>query len=233
MFTVIACIVIFLAWAWAYKYVYEAKDSDLKKNRKWVEQLPSLIATLGVIGTFVGITIGLVDFTPDPDPEKFNNSIKTLLDGLKVAFFTSILGMVGSLLLSRRVNHAYDKIGDDSEAKEAARMVVDAIKELQEENERNFKDLITASDKSRKEMVKAIQSGSLKEYIEQVADDLEEANSKLQAIQQSLAESNDSSKNQQLAELSRISAELLTASVVITKMGNDMDEIKDTLKEEK
>lgn len=229
MFTVIACIVIFLAWAWAYKYVYEAKDSDLKKNRKWVEQLPSLIATLGVIGTFVGITIGLMGFQKGD----IEGSIDNLLDGLKTAFFTSLLGMVGSLLLSRRVNHAYDKIGDDSEAKEAARMVVDAIKELQEENERNFKDLITASDKSRKEMVKAIQSGSLKEYIEQVADDLEEANSKLQAIQQSLAESNDSSKNQQLAELSRISAELLTASVVITKMGNDMDEIKDTLKEEK
>lgn len=229
MFTVIACIVISLAWAWAYKYVYEAKDSDLKKNRKWVEQLPSLIATLGVIGTFVGITIGLMGFQKGD----IEGSIDNLLDGLKTAFFTSLLGMVGSLLLSRRVNHAYDKIGDDSEAKEAARMVVDAIKELQEENERNFKDLITASDKSRKEMVKAIQSGSLKEYIEQVADDLEEANSKFQAIQQSLAESNDSSKNQQLAELSRISAELLTASVVITKMGNDMDEIKDTLKEEK
>lgn len=229
MFTVFACIVIFLAWAWAYKYVYEAKDSDLKKNRKWVEQLPSLIATLGVIGTFVGITIGLMGFQKGD----IEGSIDNLLDGLKTAFFTSLLGMVGSLLLSRRVNHAYDKIGDDSEAKEAARMVVDAIKELQEENERNFKDLITASDKSRKEMVKAIQSGSLKEYIEQVADDLEEANSKLQAIQQSLAESNDTSKNQQLAELSRISAELLTASVVITKMGNDMDEIKDTLKEEK
>ncbi len=229
VFTVFACIVIFLAWAWAYKYVYEAKDSDLKKNRKWVEQLPSLIATLGVIGTFAGITIGLMDFQ-EGDIE---GSIDNLLNGLKTAFFTSLLGMVGSLILSRRVNHAYDKIDDESEAHEAARMVVDAIKKLQEENERNFKDLITASDKSRKEMVKAIQSGSLKEYIEQVADDLEEANSKLKAIQQSLAESNDSSKNQQLAELSRISAELLTASVVITKMGNDMDEIKDTLKEEK
>jgi hypothetical protein len=72
----------------------------------------------------------------------------------------------------------------------------------------------------------------LKEYIEQMADDLEEAKAMLHGIQQSLSESNDSSKNQQLAELSRISAELLTASVVITKTGNDMDEIKETLKEE-
>jgi predicted lipid-binding transport protein (Tim44 family) len=140
--------------------------------------------------------------------------------------------MVGSLILSRRVNHAYDKMDEGNESKEAAKIVVEAIKELQAKNEQNFKDLIAANDKSRREMVQTLQSGSLKEYIEQMADDLEEAKAMLQSIQQSLSESNDSSKNQQLAELSRISAELLTASVVITKMGNDMDEIKETLKEE-
>ena len=50
MFTIIACIIIIVAWAWAYKYIYDASDSELKKNRKWIEQLPSLISTLGVIG---------------------------------------------------------------------------------------------------------------------------------------------------------------------------------------
>ena len=65
MFTIIACIIIIVAGAWAYKYIYDASDSELKKNRKWIEQLPSLISTLGVIGTFAGITIGLVHFDPD------------------------------------------------------------------------------------------------------------------------------------------------------------------------
>ena len=227
-FTIFACIVIFIAWAWAYKYVYDASDGELKKNRKWIEQLPALISTLGVIGTFAGITIGLVHF----DPDHLDDSIPGLLEGLQTAFFTSLLGMVGSLILSRRVNHAYDKMDEGNESKEAAKIVVEAIKELQAKNEQNFKDLIAANDKSRREMVQTLQSGSLKEYIEQMADDLEEAKAMLQSIQQSLSDSNDSSKNQQLAELSRISAELLTASVVITKMGNDMDEIKETLKEE-
>lgn len=227
-FTIFACIVIFIAWAWAYKYVYDASDGELKKNRKWIEQLPALISTLGVIGTFAGITIGLVHF----DPDHLDDSIPGLLEGLQTAFFTSLLGMVGSLILSRRVNHAYDKMDEGNESKEAAKIVVEAIKELQAKNEQNFKDLIAANDKSRREMVQTLQSGSLKEYIEQMADDLEEANATLRSIQQSLSESNDSSKNQQLAELSRISAELLTVSVVITKMGNDMDEIKETLKEE-
>lgn len=227
MFTFIACIIIFIAWAWAYKYVYDASDSELKKNRKWVEQLPSLISTLGVIGTFVGITIGLMGF----DEKNVADSIPQLLGGLKMAFFTSLLGMVGSLILSRRINRAYDKIDGGNEMNEAAKLVVTAIKELQANNEQNFKDLIAANDKSRKAMVEALQSGSLKEYIEQMADDLEQTNSILNGIQQSLADNNDSNKNQQLAELQRISAELLTASMIITKVGNDMDELKETLKE--
>ena len=214
MFTVFACIIIFIAWAWAYKYVYDASDSELKKNRKWVEQLPSLIATLGVIGTFVGITIGLMGF----DEKDIEGSIPTLLDGLKIAFFTSLLGMTGSLILSRRVNRAYDKIEDENDD---VKKIVAAIKELQESN-----------DKGRKEMVQALQSDSLKEYIEQMADDLEEVKASLKNIQKSMNESSDSNSGKQLAELSRISAELLTASVVITKMGNDMDEIKEKLQKE-
>lgn len=227
MFTFIACAIIFCAWLWAYGYVYNLSEGDYKKNRKWIEQLPSLISTLGVIGTFAGITIGLMEF----DEKNVADSISQLLGGLKMAFFTSLLGMVGSLILSRRINRAYDKIDGGNEMNEATKMVVTAIKEFQANNEQNFKDLIAANDKSRKAMVEALQSGSLKEYIEQMADDLEVTNSILNRIQQSLSDNNDSSKNQQLAELQRISAELLTASMIITKVGNDMDELKETLKE--
>ena len=228
-FTFFACIIIIVAWAWSYKYVYDASSIDLKKNRKWIEQLPSLISTLGVIGTFAGITIGLVHF----DSQDLDGSIPSLLEGLKMAFFTSLLGMVGSLILSRRINHAYDQMDDGNDINEAATRIVEAIRELQTENEENFKNLVTANNKSRREMVQALQSGSLKEYIEQIADDIEQTNATLRDIQKSLANSEESSSKQQLAELSRISAELLTASVVITKMGNDMDELKETLKENK
>jgi hypothetical protein len=120
--------------------------------------------------------------------------------------------------LSRRVNRAYDKIEDENDD---VKKIVAAIKELQESN-----------DKGRKEMVQALQSGSLKEYIEQMTDDLEEVKASLENIQKSMNESSDSNSGKQLAELSRISAELLTASVVITKMGNDMDEIKEKLQKE-
>ena len=227
MFTFIACSIIFGVWLWAYVHVYDLSESEYKKNRKWIEQLPSLISTFGVIGTFVGITIGLMDF----EEANVAASIPKLLGGLKMAFFTSLLGMVGSLILSHRINRTYDKIDGGNEMNEVAKKVVEAIKEFQANNEQNIKDLIAANDESRKSMVKALQSGSLKEYIEQMADDLEATNSMLNNIQQSLSDNKGSFINQQITELQRISAELLTASMIITKVGNDMDDIKEVLKE--
>jgi len=65
-------------------------DIILKKNLK------SQIVSLGVLGTFIGIFIGLQDF----NPEDMKNSINSILFGLKTAFFTSIVGMGTALVLS-------------------------------------------------------------------------------------------------------------------------------------
>ena len=56
----------------------------------------SQIVSVGVLGTFVGIFIGLQDFNPDD----IMNSVNKILDGLKIAFFTSIVGMSVATLLS-------------------------------------------------------------------------------------------------------------------------------------
>ena len=56
----------------------------------------SIILTIGVLGTFVGIFVGLLDF----DINSMENSIPPLLDGLKIAFYTSIIGMTLSVIIS-------------------------------------------------------------------------------------------------------------------------------------
>lgn len=44
-------------------YIYrQKKNGKLISKRRWIEQLPSFISTLGVLGTFIGITIGLYFF---------------------------------------------------------------------------------------------------------------------------------------------------------------------------
>jgi len=65
---------------------------DLKTGK----DLKSQIVSVGVLGTFVGIFIGLQSFNPDD----IINSVNGILVGLKTAFFTSIVGMSVSTILS-------------------------------------------------------------------------------------------------------------------------------------
>jgi chromosome segregation ATPase len=52
-----------------------------------------LLTSLGILGTFIGIVIGLLDF----DPKRIDESIELLLSGLKTAFITSLAGMAGAI----------------------------------------------------------------------------------------------------------------------------------------
>lgn len=131
-FIVIATIVIWF-------YIKRVKESDeLIKKRRWVENLPSLISTLGVIGTFAGITIGLINF----DTGNLDNSIPLLLEGLKTAFFTSLAGMIGSLILTRQVSADFDqKDGGVSDINMAAGEIVNAVKLMSDSNRQTLEQL--------------------------------------------------------------------------------------------
>ena len=102
---------IVLAFLLSFGYtIYAKKTNKLFKNRRIIDSLPNIVSALGVIGTFLGITMGLKDFNPSPD--EIDASISTLLSGLKTAFYTSLAGMVGSLLLRFFVT---DKVFDKEE----------------------------------------------------------------------------------------------------------------------
>ncbi|RKZ84842.1 MAG: hypothetical protein DRR19_17190 [Candidatus Parabeggiatoa sp. nov. 1] len=56
----------------------------------------SIIVSMGLLGTFVGIVLGLWEF----DTQDIAASVPQLLEGLKFAFITSIIGIFLSVLLS-------------------------------------------------------------------------------------------------------------------------------------
>jgi hypothetical protein len=56
---------------------------------------PTLLTTLGILGTFLGIATGLLDF----DANHIESSIPLLLNGLKIAFTTSIVGILLAAVL--------------------------------------------------------------------------------------------------------------------------------------
>ena len=60
-----------------------------------VNAVASIVIVIGVLGTFIGIAIGLYQF----DTQNIEASVPKLLEGLKIAFITSILGIIGSIVL--------------------------------------------------------------------------------------------------------------------------------------
>lgn len=91
----ICCIIIGGAFLVFFYITKTAKEDFLLKHKRTVDAFPSIISTLGVLGTFLGITIGLSGF----DVNDLTRSIPILLGGLKTAFYTSLGGMLGSLIL--------------------------------------------------------------------------------------------------------------------------------------
>lgn len=118
---------------WGYKYIQNVKANGtqhLISKRRWIEMIPSGISTLGVLGTFLGITLGLLCF----DASNLTQSIPELLDGLKTAFFTSLAGMFGNLWLSRTVNNVYDEAeGGVSDINQAAGVIVKSVSTFQQQ----------------------------------------------------------------------------------------------------
>ena len=70
---------------------------SIKENPFGDYEQPRFFATLGVLGTFLGIFFGLLNFNPAPDA--MQQSVVNLLSGMKTAFVTSIIGMVLSIIL--------------------------------------------------------------------------------------------------------------------------------------
>ena len=66
-----------------------------KIRHRQVNAVASLVTVIGVLGTFLGIAIGLYQF----NTENIEVSVPKLLEGLKIAFITSILGIAGSIFL--------------------------------------------------------------------------------------------------------------------------------------
>lgn len=68
-------------------------------NVKWLQSVPSVLVGIGILGTFVGLTVGISDFNTK-DTIEIQNSITKLLSGMGTAFVSSIWGMSLSLIYS-------------------------------------------------------------------------------------------------------------------------------------
>lgn len=82
-------------------------DSLMKKNI--YNLVPGVMTGLGILGTFVGLSFGLQNFNTG-GTEEIEASIAPLMNGIKVAFHTSIYGMLFSLFF----NYIYKETLEDA-----------------------------------------------------------------------------------------------------------------------
>ncbi len=81
-------------WIIAGVFLFSLVMGALRRWKGLVAYTPNLLTSLGILGTFVGIVVGLMGF----DPNDIDHSISLLLEGLKTAFITSLAGMGSSIL---------------------------------------------------------------------------------------------------------------------------------------
>ncbi|MGL4851033.1 MAG: hypothetical protein ACRC3Z_00025 [Phocaeicola sp.] len=91
---------------------------SIKINHRAMSSAPGILVGLGLLGTFLGLTLGVRQFD-DSTTEAIKNSISSLLDGMGTAFMTSLLGMFLSTVYIisekywlNRLNRTVDRICD-------------------------------------------------------------------------------------------------------------------------
>ena len=81
------------------EYINEETVIDKPGHSQLAELIPGLLTSLGILGTFMGLMLGLtsVDFT---NAEGTIQSIPQLLSGMRFAFATSVAGIACSLIFN-------------------------------------------------------------------------------------------------------------------------------------
>ena len=136
---------------------------------------PSFLVAVGVLGTFVGLTIGLsgLDLGQNAKVDELRDGISTLIDSAAVAFMTSVWGVFFSLLLN-----FIEKVFE--------RRTLAQIQSLQ--NQIDFLYPRIAAEQSLLQIADHSRS-ALQELHERIGDRLQEAMSGMnEAMQQALAD---------------------------------------------
>ncbi|WP_426348696.1 MotA/TolQ/ExbB proton channel family protein [Alloiococcus sp. CFN-8] len=90
-------------------------DIEDASNRGYLEQVGALFTGLGILGTFIGLTIGLQKFD-STSAEAMASTIPALIEGIKIAFYTSIFGVGLSLIFNLVYKNSLFKLNEALES---------------------------------------------------------------------------------------------------------------------
>lgn len=115
------------------------------KHPDFVGYVPTLLTTLGIFGTFLGIVLGLLDFNQND----IEASIPPLLEGLKTAFITSLAGIFTSLIFKTLSTFSFLKPDVvETTASEATPEAILAAMQAQISEVKALKDAMVGNEES-------------------------------------------------------------------------------------
>lgn len=104
-------------WIIVAVFVLSIYESSKLKHSGFLSYAPTLMTSLGILGTFTGIVIGLLHFDT-ADAAAIDRSIPLMLAGLKTAFITSLIGMSGAIAFKSADAWVYSRRRKQAELKE-------------------------------------------------------------------------------------------------------------------
>ncbi|MGB1092872.1 MAG: hypothetical protein ACPGYX_12170, partial [Oceanobacter sp.] len=114
--TLALMLVILLLTLFFHLFRYSARTADIA---------PNVLTSLGIFGTFLGVALGLAEF----DTTDIQRSVPTLMEGLKTAFWSSIVGLLGAL--SIKLRSAWTQLSHRSQAVEEGKNADDIYQSLE------------------------------------------------------------------------------------------------------
>lgn len=131
-----------------YKHYQTTAKADKRSfwNNSYIfDSIPPVFPTLGIFCTALGITFGLSGF----DTEKIQESLPTLLEGLRLAFFATMAGIIG-LIIFQKINAIIQKEIDDdpnrpvkqTDELSAISALTFEVKEFKNDNRKQIENLI-------------------------------------------------------------------------------------------
>ena len=130
-------------------YIFESELLE-SCNYNVCTQVAGILTALGILGTFLGLVLGLRSFDFS-NADQMTSSVEALVGGLNVAFYTSIYGVTLSILyniifrrittgLTQELNHFYDAFNSALEPV-SQKAMVERMDSRQAENNALMQDI--------------------------------------------------------------------------------------------
>jgi DNA anti-recombination protein RmuC len=175
-----ALILLIILTALALLGTFSTKSERLAKYAK---QSPAILATVGVFFSFWGISIGLIEF----DATHMAESTPKLLEGLKVKFIASLMGIGFSIIV--RIAQSFKLENNGSADTDSEQIMIDLLTDIKQ-------SLAENNNSNPERLLK-----ELKDSIAILPVEFKKQSNLLDAIKTSLAGDGDASVTTQLAKV--------------------------------